>query len=112
MRSPRTMAPSSVVSGATTMNSSPPTRPTVSAVSILEPVSPFADALLELEIKSAQFVKELPVLALKSNGTGGVAKDVLKFFRSPGLEEVAVDFAAVDRLDGIFELRIARHEEA
>ena len=50
--------------------------------------------------------------AFEHEGAGGVAQRFQQLLGSPRLEDVAEDLAAVDGLDGFFQLREAGHEQA
>ena len=50
--------------------------------------------------------------AFEQEGAGGVAQGLEQLLGSPRLEEVAKDLAAVDRLDGVFQLGEAGHQQA
>ena len=81
-------------------------------VGFLQAVRAFQHALLELKVDLAQLFHEPLVLALQREALGGFAQDLNQLVHAPWLEKVAVDLAAIDGFDGIFQLGKAGHEQA
>ena len=69
-------------------------------------------AVFQFLFGPAQLVQELLVLAFELEALAGFAQHLNQFIDPPGLEKIAVDLAAIDGFDGVFQLRKAGHEQA
>ena len=70
------------------------------------------DAFFQLEVELAELVEEFHVLPFQTDRAGRLAQDLQQLLGTPRLHEVAVNFPAVNGLDGIVEVREAGHQKA
>ena len=81
-------------------------------IRFFEGAGPIHDAHFQLAVQQPQLFEKIVAIALEEALLGGVAEDLQQLLGPPGLEQVMVNLSAVDGIDGIRQLSVARHEQA